>query len=345
MIRSLRISKCEPVHESTEYEGLGLPQLEAAVAQLQARLEEAQREHRHARIEKVKGDLGRGVSSQNSIPQFHTPAISPPRQDAATGAYRRLEGQLTEAKAALAREAQAAEGLGWRHKLELRAYGDKATALQHHHERRLGQVAEERARLLADAGAEQQQAGAQWAARAEAAREDSRALVASGAASLGELEVAQREELAALRRELGAELQELKADGLDRLAWAAHALALRHKVEAHALEERRDQHLHDLLVAHQCTVQQMRGYYAGIVAEQAARIDGLEVSWRRVLGVGGSDGWTSMWLGLNRVDGSSILFPFTHKARGGGAPGQGDRDAGGPRPAVRGARRDVRMSH
>lgn len=199
------------------------------------------------------------------------------RQDAATSAYRRLEGQLTEAKAALARETQAAEGLGWRHKLELRTYSDKATALQHHHERRLGQVAEERARVLEDARAEHQRAGAQWAARVEEAREGSHVLVASGAASLEELEAAQREELAALRRELEAELQALKGDGVDRLARASHALALRHKVEAHALEERRDQHLHDLQVAHEATVQQMRGYYAGIVAEQAARIDGLEV--------------------------------------------------------------------
>lgn len=45
--------KLEPFIKSTEYAGQGLPQLEAAVAQLQARLEEAQREHRHVQIEKV----------------------------------------------------------------------------------------------------------------------------------------------------------------------------------------------------------------------------------------------------------------------------------------------------
>lgn len=43
----------ESFRKSTEYAGLGLQQLEGAVAQLQARLEEAQREHRHAQIEKV----------------------------------------------------------------------------------------------------------------------------------------------------------------------------------------------------------------------------------------------------------------------------------------------------
>lgn len=199
------------------------------------------------------------------------------RQDAATGAYSRLEGQLTEAKAALAREAQAAEELGWRHKLELRTYSDKTISLQHHHERRLGQVGKEKARVLEDARAEQQRAGAQWAARVEEAHEGSHALVVSTAASLEALETAQREELAALRRKLEAGLQALRGDGVGWLARASHALALRHKVEAHALEERRDQHLYDSQVAHEVTVQQMRGYYAGIVAEQAARIDGLEV--------------------------------------------------------------------
>lgn len=37
-----------------EYEGLELPKLEEAVTQLQARLGEAQRERRHAQIEKAR---------------------------------------------------------------------------------------------------------------------------------------------------------------------------------------------------------------------------------------------------------------------------------------------------
>ncbi len=179
--------------------------------------------------------------------------------------------------AALAREAEEAEGLGWRHKLELRTYSDKAIALQHHHERRLGGVAEQQAQLLADAHGEQQRAEDMWAAREAEAREGMATQAESSAAALSELEAAQRGELASLRRQLEGDLQTLKEDCVDRLVRASHALALRHKVEAHALEERRDEHLHELMVAHRATVRQMRGYYAEIVAEQGARIEGLEV--------------------------------------------------------------------
>jgi hypothetical protein len=177
----------------------------------------------------------------------------------------------------VAREAQAADGLGWRHKLELRAYSDKATALQHHHERRLGAVATQKAQLLEEAKEEQRRAEARWAAQEAATREDALALSEEGAVALSELEAGQQEELAALRRQLEEELQALKGDCADRLARAAHALALRRKVEAHALEERRDEHLHGLLVSHRAMVKQMRGYYAGIVEEQAARIEWLSV--------------------------------------------------------------------
>lgn len=185
---------------------------------------------------------------------------------------------MADATAALARESREAEGLGWRHKLELRAYSDKAIALQYHHERRLDHVAEQKREFLLGAEEEQRRAEARWAARKEEARESTRALKEDGAALLSEMESLQQEELADLRRQLEGELQVLKEGGRDRLARASHALALRHKVEVHALEERQDQHLHDLLVAHQATVKQMRGYYAGISNEQAERADTLEVS-------------------------------------------------------------------
>ncbi|CAE7688377.1 DRC4, partial [Symbiodinium sp. KB8] len=169
------------------------------------------------------------------------------------------------------------------HRVEVKVYEQKVKHLEYEHRQGMGRVSDAEASRLEEEGKEHMTREAELR---EAKRELRRRLRERERANETEVEdLTSRHEkaLSLAKRDLATQLDGLRTQYETRLSSVRSELRLRHKVEAHEVEERRNQHIRDLMANHARDFGKVKDFFNGItddnlrtIRELKGRIAGLQ---------------------------------------------------------------------
>ena len=225
-----------PPPEPTEFDALALPQLKATVVRLRAE------------TEALSVERARIAADRDAMERF----------------FELSKKDLREAELAGVAKMREAEAQAENHRIEMRVYEQKIKHLDYEHGQSMKGVAaelegenkgEEELHLKREALTRAEKGGLRGRVRAaeEANAEASRQSKALADKSLSKLRQEFRGTLDALRAKYEARLASLRDD-----------LSLRHRVEVHEVEERKNLHINQLLRAHEEAFAEIKTYYNNI---------------------------------------------------------------------------------
>jgi len=225
-----------PPPEPTEFDALTLPQLKAAVVKLREETAALATERNRVELDRA----------------------------AVEGFFELSKKELREAELAALAKVRETEQQAENHRIEVKVYQQKVKHLEYEQATALKTAAAE---LEAESkGEEELHLKKEALLRRDklALRARTRHLEEAQAEAARQTRLMQEKSLVKLRQEFRATLDALRAKYEGRLASLREDLTLRHRVEVHEVEERKNLHLNQLLRAHDQAFAEIKAYYNNI---------------------------------------------------------------------------------
>ena len=225
-----------PPPEPTEFDALTLPQLKAAVLALRSETSALASERNRAELDRA----------------------------ALEGFFELSKKELREAELAVVAKVRETEQQAEAHRIEVKVYQQKVKHLEYEQTTALKGAARE---LEGESKGEEELHLKQEALLRRdklALRARTRQLEEAQAEASRQTRMLQEKSLGKLRQEFRATLDALRAKYEARLASLREDLSLRHRVEVHEVEERKNLHLNQLLRAHEEAFAEIKTYYNNI---------------------------------------------------------------------------------
>jgi mRNA-degrading endonuclease HigB of HigAB toxin-antitoxin module len=225
-----------PPPEPTEFDALTLPQLKAAVVKLREETAALATERNRVELDRA----------------------------AVEGFFELSKKELREAELAALAKVRETEQQAENHRVEIKVYQQKVKHLEYEQATALKTAAGE---LEAESkGEEELHLKKEALLRRDklALRARTRHLEEAQAEAARQTRLMQEKSLVKLRQEFRATLDALRAKYEGRLASLREDLTLRHRVEVHEVEERKNLHLNQLLRAHEQAFAEIKAYYNNI---------------------------------------------------------------------------------
>jgi len=225
-----------PPPEPTEFDALTLPQLKAAVVKLREETAALATERNRVELDRA----------------------------AVEGFFELSKKELREAELAALAKVRETEQQAENHRIEVKVYQQKVKHLEYEQSTALKSAAAE---LEAESkGEEELHLKKEALLRRDklALRARTRHLEEAQAEAARQTRLMQEKSLVKLRQEFRATLDALRAKYEGRLASMREDLTLRHRVEVHEVEERKNLHLNQLLRAHEQAFAEIKAYYNNI---------------------------------------------------------------------------------
>jgi len=185
-------------------------------------------------------------------------------RDAVERFYDISKKELREADLAVLGREREMELMAENHRVEVKVYQQKVKHLEYEHAHGMRRLAgreddtlreEEDGHLAAEAGIR----GDKLSLKSRVREMDE-----ANAEAVRHMKVTHEKNLVKLRQEFQANLEQLRSKYEARLSHARDDLRLRHKVEVHEVEERKNLHINQLMKAHEEAFTEMKRYYNDI---------------------------------------------------------------------------------
>jgi len=237
-----------PPPEPTEWDGLTLPQLKAAVLKL--------REESAA----LSAERARAAADRDANEKF----------------FELTKKELREVELAGLAKVREAEAQAENHRIEVKVYQQKIKHLEYEHEQAMAAEGRELAREGKDE--EELHLKKEALLRSEKAQARSRigAAEEASAEALRQARTMQDRSLLKSRQEFRATLDALRAKYDQREKSLREDLDLRHRVEIHEVEERKNLHINQLLRGHEEAFAEIKAYYNNITRANLELISTLK---------------------------------------------------------------------
>ncbi|CAM9270974.1 unnamed protein product [Phaeothamnion confervicola] len=243
-----KAKKEEDKVEETEYDNMDLEMLQEVVPMLKQQLEKSMLDRNYVQLER------------DTIQTF----------------YNITREEVRSLEMAIAAKDREMELMEDNHRVEVRVYVQKVKHLDYEHGNNLAEVGGEARALLAEetarhAGHEEDLQQTKADLKAEL-----RDWARLNAEEIAQVNEANHKNLTKMREGFELGLGELKARCAQRLEQLEEDLDLRHKVEVHELEERKNMHINDLMKNHTAAFGQMKQYYNAITGDNLRLIRSLK---------------------------------------------------------------------
>jgi chromosome segregation ATPase len=162
------------------------------------------------------------------------------------------------------------------HAVESRVYQQKVKHLEYEHTHTMTKVAAAEAQVIRQEEDEHLRKEAALRAEKGALRTRTAELEAANAESVAIMKSSHEKVLSKLRSEFAEGLEQLRLKYEGRLQSSRAELQLRHKVETHEVEERKNLHINQLMIAHDAAFSEMRSYYNSVTKANLELISQLK---------------------------------------------------------------------
>lgn len=183
---------------------------------------------------------------------------------------------LRELELAVAEKQIELEGMKDAHRLEVKVYQQKVRHLEYEHGNSVAQARGEAAAELQDEDTLHLKREAYMREEKQSLRRKLRVLEAENADAIQTMKMLQERNLAKMRQEFTSSLDSLKSKYEARLEALRKDMVLRHRVEVHEVEERKNNHINQLLRAHEAAFAEMKRYYNDITEANLALVQDLK---------------------------------------------------------------------
>ncbi len=188
----------------------------------------------------------------------------PPLQDATDQFLEVTKKDLREVELSVLGKVREMESLSENHAVEVRVYMQKVKHLEYEHNNALRKLdADERAEVKEEDTLHLKKE-ALLRSNKNSARSTIRETEAANADAIRTMKILQDKNAQKLKQEFRATLDALKAKYEQRLDTLRSDLTLRHKVEVHEVEERKNLHINQLMQAHEQAFAEIKRYYNDI---------------------------------------------------------------------------------
>lgn len=162
------------------------------------------------------------------------------------------------------------------HRVELRVYQQKVKHLEYEHKNSIKEIVREGGGLLENELQSHEKRERELLKMKEQIKFQKMELELVNASKVSEIRQQHEKQLVKLRQQFDEGLSELTSRCETRLAQLENDLELRRKIEIHEVEERKNQHINDLIKNHQKAFGQMKSYYNDITAGNLQLIKSLQ---------------------------------------------------------------------
>lgn len=245
--KSKKVDKELPVEE-TEYDTMDLEMLREVVPMLKQQLEKSMLDRNYVQLER------------DAIQQYFD-------------ITRREVRELELAVAAKDREMELLED---NHRVELRVYQQKVKHLEYEHKNNIKTISKDGVSLLDDEQGLNVTRERDLLRMKEQLKFEKMEMELVNASKVAEIRQQHEKQLVKLRQQFDDGLSELGVRCENRLKQLELDLELRRRVEVHEVEERKNQHVNDLIKNHGKAFGQMKEYYNGITRENLQLIRDLQ---------------------------------------------------------------------
>jgi len=158
------------------------------------------------------------------------------------------------------------------HRVEVKVYEQKVKHLEYEHRQGMGRVEDGEAARLDEEAKEHMTREAELREAKRELRRRIRERERANEAEVRDLTDRHDKGLSLARRDFAKQLDSLRGKYEDRLSRVRAELELRHKVEAHEVEERKNQHIRDLMANHARDFGKVKAFYNGITRDNLTTI-------------------------------------------------------------------------
>lgn len=245
--KSKKAEKEAPVDE-TEYDTMDLEMLREVVPMLKQQLEKSMLDRNYVQLER------------DAIQQY----------------FDITRREVTELELAVAAKDREMELLEDNHRVELRVYQQKVKHLEYEHKNNIKTIVKDGSTLLDDEQGLNVTRERDLLRMKEQLKFEKMEMELVNASKVAEIRQQHEKQLVKLRQQFDDGLTELGIRCENRLKQLELDLELRRRVEVHEVEERKNQHINDLIKNHTKAFGQMKEYYNGITRENLQLIRDLQ---------------------------------------------------------------------
>jgi len=234
--------------EETEYDTMDLEMLREVVPMLKQQLEKSMLDRNYVQLER------------DSIQQY----------------FDITRREVRELELAIAAKDREMELLEDNHRVELRVYQQKVKHLEYEHRNNIKGIVRDGTHLLESEQQNHESRERELLRVKEALKFEQMQFDLLNASKVAEVRQSHDKQLIKLRQQFEDGLGELTSRSEGRLKILESDLELRRRVEVHEVEERKNQHINDLIKNHKKAFSQMKAYYNDITAGNLQLIKRLQ---------------------------------------------------------------------
>jgi hypothetical protein len=204
-------------------------------------------------------------------------------QDTVQNFYDITRGELRDYELSILAKDREMEMMDDNHRVEVKVYEQKVKHLEYEHRQGMGRIAEGEGGRLEEEEKEHMTREAELREAKRELRRRIRERERADEAEVAELTVKHEKAAALAKRDFSRRLDDLRMQYEDRLSRVGSELELRHKVEVHEVEERKNQHIRDLMANHDRDFGKVRMFYNKVtksnlqtIQELTKQIEGLQ---------------------------------------------------------------------
>lgn len=204
-------------------------------------------------------------------------------QDTVQNFYDITRGELRDYELSILAKDREMEMMDDNHRVEVKVYEQKVKHLEYEHRQGMGRISEGEGARLEEEEKEHMTREAELREAKRELRRRIRERERADEAEVEELSAKHEKAVSLARRDLSRRLDDLRMQYEDRLGSVRAELELRHKVEVHEVEERKNQHIRDLMSNHDRDFGKVRMFYNHVtkknlktIQELTKQIEGLQ---------------------------------------------------------------------